>query len=138
MSMVEVRVPNLDCEGCAAKTRKAIFKLKGVEEVDVEMETQKITVRGFGLEEKRVLKAIRRAGKAAEPWPYPAGYSYFASFYKYPSHVVNHYYDTTKNVAAPSVYSFFHTPAVYSVAVASDEAVASLFSDENPHACAIM
>ncbi|PIN24590.1 hypothetical protein CDL12_02681 [Handroanthus impetiginosus] len=29
MSMVEVRVPNLDCEGCAGKLRKALFKLKG-------------------------------------------------------------------------------------------------------------
>lgn len=27
--MVEIRVPNLDCEGCAAKLRKALFKLKG-------------------------------------------------------------------------------------------------------------
>ncbi|KAK6155701.1 hypothetical protein DH2020_009949 [Rehmannia glutinosa] len=135
--MVEVRVPNLDCEGCAGKLRKALFKLKGVDEVDVDMESQKITVRGYGLEEKKVLKAIKRAGKAAEPWPYP-GYSYFSSFYKYPSHIINHYYETSRNVAAPSVHTFFHTPAVYSVAVASDEAVASLFSDDNPHACSIM
>lgn len=105
----------------------------------MDMEMQKITARGYGLEEKRVLRAIKRAGKAAEPWPYPGGCSYFASFYKYPTHIVNHYYyDTTKNVAAPGIHSFFHTPAVYSVAVASDEAVASLFSDENPHACSIM
>ncbi|KAL3653510.1 Heavy metal-associated isoprenylated plant protein 31 [Castilleja foliolosa] len=137
MSMVEVRVPNLDCEGCAGKLRKALFKLKGVDEVEVDMDLQKITVSGYGLEEKKVLKAIKRAGKAAEPWPYP-GYSYFSSFYKYPSHIINHYYDTSRNVAAPSVHSFFHTPAVYSVAVASDEAVASLFSDDNPHACSIM
>lgn len=102
------------------------------------METQKVTARGYNIEEKKVLKAIKRAGKAAEPWPYPPGYSYFTSFYKYPSHVVNHYYDTSKNVATHSVHSFFHTPAVYSVAVASDEAIASLFSDDNPHACAIM
>ncbi|GFP82222.1 copper transport protein atx1 [Phtheirospermum japonicum] len=135
--MVEVRVPNLDCEGCAGKLRKALFKLKGVDEVDVDMDLQKITVSGYGLEEKKVLKAIKRAGKAAEPWPYP-GYSYFSSFYKYPSHIINHYYDTSRNVAAPSVHTFFHTPAVYSVAVASDEAVASLFSDDNPHACSIM
>jgi hypothetical protein len=27
--MVEVRVPNLDCEGCASKLKKALFKLKG-------------------------------------------------------------------------------------------------------------
>uniref|UniRef100_A0A5B7BLT7 Putative heavy metal-associated isoprenylated plant protein 26 n=1 Tax=Davidia involucrata TaxID=16924 RepID=A0A5B7BLT7_DAVIN len=137
MSMVEVRVPNLDCDGCAAKLRKALHKLKGVEEIDIEMETQKITVRGYALEEKKVLKAIKRAGKAAEPWPYP-GYSHFASFYKYPSHIVNHYYDTFRNGAATNVHAFFHTPAVYSVAVASDEAFASLFSDENPHACTIM
>ncbi|KAH6783933.1 Heavy metal transport/detoxification superfamily protein [Perilla frutescens var. hirtella] len=137
--MVEVRVPNLDCEGCAGRLRKTLFKLKGVDEVEVEMEVQKITVRGYALEEKKVLKAIKRAGKAAEPWPYPSHSSYFSSFYKYPSHIINHYYyETARNVAAPSVHSFFHTPAVYSVAVASDEAFASLFSDDNPHACAIM
>ncbi|KAH6770876.1 Heavy metal transport/detoxification superfamily protein [Perilla frutescens var. hirtella] len=136
--MLEVRVPNLDCEGCASKVRKALLKLKGVDEVEVEMEMQKVTVRGYALELKKVLKAIKGAGKAAEAWPYPPGYSYFSSFYKYPSHVINHYYETSRNVAAPTVHTFFHTPAVYSVAVASDEAVASIFSDDNPHACSIM
>ncbi|KAJ6676110.1 HEAVY METAL-ASSOCIATED ISOPRENYLATED PLANT PROTEIN 31 [Salix viminalis] len=136
--MVEVRVPNLDCEGCASKIKKALLKLKGAEEVEIEMEAQKITVTGYALEEKKVIKAIKRAGKAAEPWPFP-GYSHFASFYKYPTYIVNHYYDTYKNVADTNgVHTFFHTPAVYSLAVASDEAVASLFSDDNPHACAIM
>ncbi|KAG6746489.1 hypothetical protein POTOM_051030 [Populus tomentosa] len=149
--MVEVRVPNLDCQGCASKLKKALLKLKGsslsdlshvyvsgAEEVEVEMEVQKITVRGYALEEKKVIKAIKRAGKAAEPWPFP-GYSHFASFYKYPTYIVNHYYDTYKNVASTNgVHTFFHTPAVYSLAVASDEAVASLFSDDNPHACTIM
>ncbi|CAK9169493.1 unnamed protein product [Ilex paraguariensis] len=137
MTAVEVRVPNLDCEGCAAKLRRALVKLKGVEEIEIEMETQKITVRGYAVDEKKVLKAIKRAGKAAEPWPYP-GYSHFASFYKYPTHIVNHYYDTSRNAAPATIHSFFHTPAVYSVAIASDEAVASLFSDDNPHACSIM
>ncbi|XP_044506877.1 heavy metal-associated isoprenylated plant protein 31-like isoform X2 [Mangifera indica] len=133
--MVEVRVPNLDCEGCASKLKKALFKLKGVEEVEIKMEMQKITVRGFGLEERKVLKAIKRAGKAAEPWPFP-GYSHFASFYKYPSYIVNYYYD--KQGTSNGAHTFFHTPAVYSIAVASDETVASLFSDDNPHACIIM
>ncbi|CAN1158813.1 Heavy metal-associated isoprenylated plant protein 31 [Linum perenne] len=140
MSMVEVRVPNLDCEGCASKLRKALLKLKGVEEVEIEMEIQKITVRGYSLEEKKVLKAIKRAGKSAEPWPFPS-YAHFSSFYKYPTYIVNHYYDPYKNVGGGgnnSVHSFFQTPAVYSVAVASDEAVASIFSDDNPHACAVM
>ncbi|KAL3834432.1 hypothetical protein ACJIZ3_009168 [Penstemon smallii] len=139
MSMLEVRVPNLDCEGCAAKLRKALFKLKGVDGVEVDMELQKITIKGYALEEKKVLKAIKRAGKAAEPWPYPGGHSHFSSFYKYPNHIMKHYYyETSRNVAAPNVHTFFHTPAAYSVAVASDEAVASLFSDDNPHACTIM
>jgi len=30
MQMVEVLVPNLDCEGCAAKLKKALYKLKGI------------------------------------------------------------------------------------------------------------
>ncbi|KAK1392751.1 heavy metal-associated isoprenylated plant protein 31 [Heracleum sosnowskyi] len=138
MSGVEVRVPNLDCEGCATKLRKALLKLKGVEDVEIDMETQKVTVRGYALEENKVLKAIKRTGKAAEPWPYPGGYTHFASFYKYPTHIANHYYDTSRNVAPGGVHSFFQTPSVYSLAVASDEAVASLFSDDNPHACTIM
>ncbi|KAM7272300.1 hypothetical protein ACFE04_026963 [Oxalis oulophora] len=139
MSMVEVRVPNLDCEGCASKLKKALFKLKGVEVVEIEMEIQKITVSGYALEEKKVLKAIKRAGKAVEPWPFPGGCSHYASFYKYPTHIANHYYESYKNVASNgTLQSFFHTPSVYSVAVASDEAVASLFSDDNPHACSIM
>ncbi|XP_057527315.1 heavy metal-associated isoprenylated plant protein 31 isoform X1 [Amaranthus tricolor] len=136
MSMVEILVPNLDCEGCASKLKKALNKLKGVEDVEIDMDTQKVTVKGYRLEEKKIIKAIKRAGKAAEPWPFPS-HSHYTSFYKYPSYITNHYYDTS-NGAAPSVHAFFHTPAVYSVAVASDETVASMFSDDNPHACSIM
>ncbi|GAB2227708.1 hypothetical protein Droror1_Dr00009535 [Drosera rotundifolia] len=139
MSIVEVRVPNLDCEGCANRLKKALHKLKGVEEIEVDMDTQKVTVRGYGLEERKVLKAVKGAGKAVEPWPYPSHAHFVSSFYKYPSYIVDHFYhDSTKNGAAPSVHAFFRTPAMYSVAVASDEAVASVFSDDNPHACSIM
>ncbi|GAB2294034.1 Heavy metal-associated isoprenylated plant protein 31, variant 2 [Dionaea muscipula] len=138
MQIVEVRVPNLDCQGCATKLKKALHKLKGVEEIEVEMEMQKVTVRGHGLEEKKVLKAVKRAGKAVEPWPYPPHSRHFASFYKYPSYIVDHFYESSKNGASPGVHAFFRTPAMYSVAVASDEAVASIFSDDNPHACAVM
>ncbi|KAI4324930.1 hypothetical protein MLD38_030372 [Melastoma candidum] len=138
MSMaVELRVPNLDCEGCASKLKRALSRLKGVEEVEVDMETQKVTARGYRLEEKKVLKAVRRAGKAAEPWPFP-GHSHFASFYQYPSYIVSHYYETHKTGGTNGIHAFFQTPAVYSVAVASDEAFASIFSDDNPHACTIM
>ncbi|CAI9302435.1 hypothetical protein Lser_V15G43826 [Lactuca serriola] len=140
MSAVEVRVPNLDCQGCASKLKKALFKLKGVEEVEIDMEMQKVMVRGYALEEKKVLKAIKRTGKAAELWPYP-GHSHFASFYKYPTHIANqYYYDTSSknNYARHNLHAFFNTPSAYSAAIASDEVVASLFSDDNPHACMIM
>ncbi|KAB2596676.1 heavy metal-associated isoprenylated plant protein 26 [Pyrus ussuriensis x Pyrus communis] len=123
MAQVEVRVPNLDCEGCASKLKQALSKLKGVEAVEVEMEIQKIIVRGYVLEENKVVKAIKGAGKAAEPWPFP-GYSLGG-------------FDTYKNETTTGVHTFFHTPS-HSVAVASDDAIASLFSDDNPHACAIM
>ncbi|XP_058077204.1 heavy metal-associated isoprenylated plant protein 31-like [Magnolia sinica] len=136
MSVIQVRVPNLDCEGCATKIQKALFKLEGVDEIDIGMETQKVTVRGHAVEEKKVIKTVRWTGKAAEPWPFPA-YSHYSSFYKYPAHIANHYYERSSNDVG-SVHTFFHTPATYSVAVASNEAVASLFSDENPHACTIM
>ncbi|CAM8887810.1 unnamed protein product [Rhodiola kirilowii] len=138
--MMEVRVPNLDCEGCASKLRKALLKLKGVDEVEVDRDIKKITVMGYNLEERKVLKAIRLAGKAAEMWPFPGYSHHLAAFYKYPSHVINHYYHDmqAKHHDAEKTHSFFHTPAVYSVAVASDEAAASLFSDDNAHACSIM
>lgn len=115
-----------------------------MEEVEVEMEAEKITVRGYKLEEKKILKAIKRAGKAAEPWPFPAHAFHFGSFYKYPSYIVNHYYNdscktsTDHRASSKGLHTFFHTPSVYSVAVASDEAFASIFSDDNPHACTIM
>lgn len=28
---VEIRVPNLDCEGCASKLKKTLMKLKGIQ-----------------------------------------------------------------------------------------------------------
>ncbi|KAI9073033.1 hypothetical protein K1719_033830 [Acacia pycnantha] len=140
-TMVEVRVPNLDCEGCASKLKKALFKLKGVEEVEVEIEEQKVTVRGHGVElERKVMRAIKRAGKAAEPWPYSGALSQFTtSLHKYPTFILNHYYhDSSRSEASNGVHTFFHTPSLYSVATSSDEPFASLFSDENPHACSLM
>ncbi|WOK92796.1 heavy metal-associated isoprenylated plant protein 22 [Canna indica] len=141
MAGLEVRVQNLDCEGCSSKIRRALLKLKGVKEVEIDAEMQKITVRGYGLQEKKVMKAIRSIGKTAEPWPFPGGHSHLAaSFYAYPAGIASSYYREPSAACsnAAELRAFFHTPAMYSVAVATDETVASLFSDENPHACVIM
>ncbi|GKB67355.1 heavy metal-associated isoprenylated plant protein 31 isoform X1 [Tanacetum coccineum] len=118
--------------------RRCDMMFIGVEDIEIDMEMQKVVVKGYGLEERKVLKAIKRAGKAAEPWPYPGYSSHFASFYKYPAHIANQYYYDRNETAGHNLHTFFHTPSVYSVAIASDEAVASLFSDDNPHACAII
>ncbi|PIN18279.1 hypothetical protein CDL12_09061 [Handroanthus impetiginosus] len=68
------------------------IKNRGVDEVEVDMDLRKIIIRDYALEERKVFKAIKHAGKAAEPWPYPA-YSHFSSFYKYLIRSINHYYD---------------------------------------------
>lgn len=113
--------------------------ITGVDDVEVEQDIKKITLRGYNLQERKILKAIKHTGKAAEMWPFPGYAHHLAAFYKYPSHVVNHYYQDLHSVQdAGKAHSFFHTPALYSVAVASDEAAASLFSDDNVHACSIM
>ncbi|KAI4330879.1 hypothetical protein MLD38_029136 [Melastoma candidum] len=101
------------------------------------METQKLTMKGYRLEEKKVLKAVRRAGKAPELWPFPR-HSHFTSFCQYTSYIVSQCYETHKVGGTNGVHTFFHTPAAYSFAVASDEALASIFSDDNPHACTMM
>nr|GMC61982.1 heavy metal-associated isoprenylated plant protein 31 isoform X1 [Ipomoea batatas] len=93
--MVEVRVPNLDCEGCAAKLRKALFKLKGVDDIDIE--------NGDTENHGERVRTLKRKGVSQSPLP--------------PVVLRLHF---IQNVAAPSCAYFFHTPAVYSVAVAPD------------------
>lgn len=108
--------------------------------MEVDIEEQKVSVSGHGVElEKKVMRAIKRSGKSAEPWPYTGSISQLTtSLHKYPTFVLDHYYNESKSDASNGVHTFFHTPSLYSVAASSDEPYASLFSDENPHACSLM
>ncbi|XP_062186148.1 heavy metal-associated isoprenylated plant protein 28 [Phragmites australis] len=61
---------HMDCPGCEKKIRKAIQRLEGVDGVDIDMAQQKVTVNG-DVEQKKVLKAVRRTGRRAVLWPFP-------------------------------------------------------------------
>ncbi|KAF3452103.1 hypothetical protein FNV43_RR08200 [Rhamnella rubrinervis] len=60
---------HMDCTGCETKIKKALRKLEGVDDVDVNMNMQKVTVMGWA-KEKKVLKTVRKTGRKAELWPY--------------------------------------------------------------------
>ncbi|KAL5226319.1 hypothetical protein ABZP36_014584 [Zizania latifolia] len=61
---------HMDCAGCEKKIRKAIQRMEGVDDVEIDMERQKVTVNG-NVEQKKVLRAVRRTGRRAVLWPHP-------------------------------------------------------------------
>ncbi|KAA8516299.1 hypothetical protein F0562_016592 [Nyssa sinensis] len=134
MSIVELLV-HMDCEGCEKRVRRAISKLEGVDSLNIDMDMQKVTVTGY-VDQRRVLKVVRRTGRKAEFWPYPYDSQYypyaaqyldestFSSTYNYYNHGYNE-----------SMHGYFPNP-VYSHII--DDDVAELFSEENVHACNIM
>lgn len=61
---------HMDCPGCEKKIRKAVQRLEGVHDVEIDMAQQKVTVNG-DVEQKKVLKAVRRTGRRAVLWPLP-------------------------------------------------------------------
>ncbi|KAM7256537.1 hypothetical protein ACFE04_012278 [Oxalis oulophora] len=69
MSIVELSV-HMDCAGCETKIMKALQKLQGVDDIDIDIRMQKVTVMGWA-DQKKVLKAVRKTGRRAELWPYP-------------------------------------------------------------------
>ncbi|KAF2305314.1 hypothetical protein GH714_003644 [Hevea brasiliensis] len=75
MTITEMRV-HMDCAGCEAKIKKALQKLNGVDDIDIDMAMQKVTVMGWA-DQKKVLKAVRKTGRRAELWPYPYNPEYY-------------------------------------------------------------
>jgi copper chaperone CopZ len=61
---------HMDCPGCEKKIRKAVQRLEGVHDVEIDMAQQRVTVNG-DVEQKKVLKAVRRTGRRAVLWPLP-------------------------------------------------------------------
>ncbi|XP_017251948.1 heavy metal-associated isoprenylated plant protein 45 [Daucus carota subsp. sativus] len=135
LSIVELLV-HMDCEGCEKRIRRAIAKLNGVDTLEIDMDKQKVTVKGY-VDQRRVLKIVRRTGRKAEFWPYP----YHDEYYPYASQ----YFDESNFTSSYNYYMHGHNESIHGYlptglpnsTVIEDE-VADLFSVENVHACSIM
>ncbi|CAL5356687.1 unnamed protein product [Camellia sinensis] len=134
MSIVELLV-HMDCDGCEKRVRKAITKLDGVDSLDIDMDKQKVTVTGY-VDQRRVLKVVRRTGRKAEFWPYPYDNDYypyaaqyldestFSSTYNYFTHGYNE-----------NVHGYLPDPLYSTV----NTEIYELFSEDNVHhACTMM
>ncbi|XP_028756046.1 heavy metal-associated isoprenylated plant protein 28-like [Neltuma alba] len=163
MTIVEISV-NIDCEGCERKIKKALQKLPGVDDVDTDMRMQKVTVMGWA-DQNKVLKAVRKTGKKAELWPYPYEPEYHGFVRHYCNNNNNYSYEydnddddngrrrrrrrsVSNYHSSSSSYNYYkhgytngddfgyYQKPIGSIVVS--EKAMSVFSDENPHACAIM
>ncbi|CAI0444824.1 unnamed protein product [Linum tenue] len=158
----------MDCPGCKAKIQKALQKLDGVNNIDIDMEMQKVTVMGYA-DQETVLKAVRRTGRRAELWPYGyspeyTSFSFTQESYYYqqqpaylletqpsaPYGIQYHNLDGDDQQQQRRGYrasnSYYDDEDSYYrdyhqrrvVYSAVKQPAIAMFSDENPHACSIM
>ncbi|KZV18498.1 heavy-metal-associated domain-containing family protein [Dorcoceras hygrometricum] len=69
----------MDCEGCERRVKNAVSSMKGAKSVEVSRKESRVTVSG-NVEPSKVLKRVRKTGKAAEMWPYV---KYDLTYYPY-------------------------------------------------------
>ncbi|EFJ24460.1 hypothetical protein SELMODRAFT_174037 [Selaginella moellendorffii] len=113
MQTVELKVA-MDCERCENKVRKTLANTLGVESVDIDFQQQRVTVMGYLLDAKKLMKKVRsKTGMHAEVW--------------------NHHYS---NVQHPAYDHEYGNQKQYMPPV--DDSVTTMFTDENPNACSIM
>ncbi|KAJ4825744.1 Heavy metal-associated isoprenylated plant protein 30 [Turnera subulata] len=134
LQTVELKV-RMCCTGCERVVKNAIQKLKGVDSVEVDLEMERVTVVGY-VDRNKVLKAVRRAGKRAEFWPYPDPPLYFTN--------PNHYFkDTTREFKESYNYyrHGYNRPDRHGnipVTFRGDDKVSNMFNDDNVNACCLM
>ena len=106
-----------------------------MDSIEIDMDKQKVTVSGY-VDQRKVLKAVRRTGRKAEFWPFP----YDSEYYPYASTYLDEStYASTYNYYRhgynESVRGYFPDQAYCTV----DDQTVHLFSDDNVHAyCTIM
>ncbi|XP_028764898.1 heavy metal-associated isoprenylated plant protein 28-like [Neltuma alba] len=162
--MVEICV-HMDCAGCETEIKKALQKLPGVDDVDVDMGMQKVTVMGWA-DQNKILRTVRKMGKRAELWSYPYNPEYHGFIRQYSNSIISGNYETSYNYeskfynpltsssAMPTANSkassynyynhgynngddFGYYQQSIGSSIVNDKAV-TLFNDDNPHACSIM
>lgn len=60
------RVPGMSCGHCQAAVEQELAAVRGVEEVEVDLEAKLVAVRGRGLDDAALRAAIVEAGYEAE------------------------------------------------------------------------
>ncbi|KAG6777152.1 hypothetical protein POTOM_016956 [Populus tomentosa] len=147
MTITEMKV-YMDCAGCETKIRKAVQKLDGVDDIDIDIYMQKVTVMGWA-DQRKVLKAVRKTGRRAELWPYPynpESYNFNQQYYyqqqRHEQGTVTYYankpspsYNYDKHGCNEEEFGYYQKPAYAAIV---DEEASAIFSDDNPHACSIM
>jgi copper chaperone len=58
-------VPGVHCAHCAMSIREEVSEVEGVEDVDVDLETKVVTIRGSALDDAALRAAIGEAGYEA-------------------------------------------------------------------------
>ena len=109
--------------------------LVGIDSVEVDLEMEKVTVTGY-VDRNKVLKAVRRAGKRAEFWPYPNPPLYFTT-------PINYFQDTTTDFKRSynyyrHGYNLGERHGTFHVSQRGDDEVSNMFNDDNVHACTVM
>ena len=57
----------MSCGGCSGAVERVIKKMEGVEDYSVDLETQKVVVKG-DVDPQKVFEAISKTGKKTEMW----------------------------------------------------------------------
>lgn len=123
--------------------------ISGVDEVDIDMSLQKVSVMGW-VDQEKVLKTVRKTGRRAELWPYPYN-PQIHNFIRHKNDGKYHHSQSAVNFFASQSTSSYNNAMhgydgrdydhfqeqPYSIVVYDSE-TSAMFSDENPHACIIM
>ena len=62
---VSYSVPAIDCAHCAMSIREEVGEVEGVEDIDVDLDSKVVTVRGRALDDAALRAAIVEAGYEA-------------------------------------------------------------------------
>jgi copper chaperone len=65
MNEITYTVPGMSCGHCEAAVGSELREVRGVESVDVDLESKLVTVRGLDLDDAALRAAIEEAGYAA-------------------------------------------------------------------------
>ncbi|XP_062028040.1 heavy metal-associated isoprenylated plant protein 30-like [Rosa rugosa] len=134
LQTVELKV-RMCCTGCERVVKHAIFKLRGIDSVEVNLPMEKVTVVGY-VERNKVLKAVRRAGKRAEFWPYPNPPLYFTSTADYFKDTTNEFKESYNYYRHG--YNIGDKHGTIPMTQRGDDKVSNMFNDDNVNACSVM